>query len=207
MHLYERLGTFKMDVLKEVGNIGAGNAATALSRLLNRTIDMKVPQARLMPFDCIADEVGGPDQVVITIYFRVEGDSPGHLFFMFAPEAAKVLLSYLATVPLEEGEGFSDLELSALAEIGNILAGSYLSSLADFTRMTMSPTVPQVAIDMAGAVLNYGILQYGEMGDSALLIDTKFLEGCDEVQGTFFLIPDPDSFSKIFAALGVPLHD
>ncbi|UHA75777.1 chemotaxis protein CheC [Paenibacillus sp. 481] len=193
-----------MDVLKEVGNIGAGNAATALSRLMNVPVDMAVPNVRLMPFECIADEVGGPEQVVIAIYFRVEGEVPSHLFFMFELEAAKMLLARLSSLQMEDGVDFSEMEISALGEIGNILAGSYLSSLADFTKLYMSPTVPQLAIDMAGAVLNYGLLQYGEMGDSALLIDTKFLQDGNEVQGTFFLIPDPDSFSKIFAALGVP---
>ncbi|SYX82823.1 chemotaxis protein CheC [Paenibacillus alvei] len=206
MHLFERLGEFKLDVLKEVGNIGAGNAATALSRLLNRPIDMAVPKVRLLPFEEIADEVGGAEHVVIAIYFRVEGDAPSHLFFMFDTDAAKRLLSHLEALPSDTSQCFNDMELSALSEIGNILAGSYLSSLADFTHMAMSPTVPQLAIDMAGAVLNYGIMQYGEMGDSALLIDTKFLQDCDEVQGTFFLIPDPDSFDKIFAALGVPFE-
>ena len=100
-------------------------------------------------------------------------------------------------------EEYSELELSALNEIGNILAGSYLSSLADFTNLNMQPTVPALAIDMAGAILSYGLLQFGQMGDQALLIDTKFLEGENEVQGHFFLIPDPESFGKIFSALGV----
>ncbi|MBD8497084.1 MULTISPECIES: chemotaxis protein CheC [Paenibacillus] len=206
MQLYESLGEFKLDVLKEIGNIGAGNAATALSRLLNRPVDMQVPKVRVLPFECIADEVGGPEQVVIAIYFRVEGEVPGHLFFIFEQEPAKRLLSYLVNMNDNKDLDFCDMEISALSEIGNILAGSYLSSLADFTKLAMSPTVPQLAIDMAGAVLNYGLIQYGEMGDSALLIDTKFLEGCEEIQGTFFLIPDPDSFSKIFTALGVPIE-
>lgn len=100
------------------------------------------------------------------------------------------------------------MEWSALSEIGNILAGSYLSSLADFTSLSMIPTVPALAMDMAGAILGYGLLQFGEMGDSALVIDTTFIEGNHEVEGQFFLIPDPDSFRKIFIALGVPMnHD
>lgn len=94
------------------------------------------------------------------------------------------------------------MEISALSEIGNILAGSYLSSLADFTRLNMQPTVPSLAIDMAGAILSYGLLQFGQMGDQALLIDTKFLNGKDEVEGHFFLIPDPESFEKIFYRSG-----
>lgn len=100
-------------------------------------------------------------------------------------------------------EEYTEMELSALSEIGNILAGSYLTSLADFTNLNMSPTVPALAIDMAGAILSYGLLQFGQMGDQALLIDTKFLDGLDQVEGHFFLIPDPESFDKIFVALGV----
>ncbi|WP_195573204.1 chemotaxis protein CheC [Paenibacillus sp. 1001270B_150601_E10] len=204
MGFFESLGEFKLDVLREIGNIGAGHAATALSRLLDRPVDMDVPKVRLLPFEQIADEVGGAEQVVIAIYFRVEGDAPGHLFFMFELEPARRLLSDLLNVKIEDEDCFSDMDISALSEIGNILAGSYLSSLADFTHLTMTPTVPQLAIDMAGAVLNYGLIQYGEMGDCALFIDTKFLQEYRDIQGTFFLIPDPDSFGKIFAALGVP---
>ncbi|MGG0822721.1 chemotaxis protein CheC [Paenibacillus turicensis] len=192
-----------MDVLKEVGNIGAGNAATALSRLLNKPIDMAVPKVQMLPFEAIAERVGGSENIVCAVFFRVEGEAPGNLFFIMSPAAAKRLLERLAGFEVNEEEEFSEMEWSALAEIGNILAGSYLSSLADFTSLSMMPTVPALALDMAGAILGYGLLQFGEMGDSALLIDTTFIEGQDEVEGQFFLIPDPESFGKIFKSLGI----
>lgn len=208
MDLFNHLEEFKMDVLKEIGNIGAGNAATALSRLLNKPIDMAVPKVQMLPFEAISERVGGAEQVVLAIFLRVEGDAPGNLFFILSPEAAKRLLHRLAGFEVCDGEDFTEMEWSALSEIGNILAGSYLSSLADFTMLQMTPTVPALALDMAGAILSYGLLQFGEMGDSALLIDTTFIEGQHEVEGQFFLIPDPESFAKIFTALGVPLdHD
>ncbi|MGN7356033.1 chemotaxis protein CheC [Paenibacillus sp. SAF-054] len=197
-----------MDVLKEVGNIGAGNAATALSLLLNKPVDMAVPKVQLLPFEAISDKVGGAEQVVIAIFLRVEGDAPGNLFFILSPDAAKGLLNRLVGVLPDTESLFDEMEQSALCEIGNILAGSYLSSLADFTKLSMSPTVPAMAMDMAGAILSYGLLQFGQMGDDALLIDTTFLEDDHEVEGQFFLIPDPDSFAKIFQSLGVPVdHD
>jgi chemotaxis protein CheC len=206
--LFNNLEEFKIDVLREIGNIGAGNAATALSRLLNKPIDMAVPKVQMLPFEAISEQVGGAEQVVLAIFLRVDGEAPGNLFFILSPEAAKRLLDRLAGLEVEEGESFSEMEWSALSEIGNILAGSYLSSLADFTSLQMIPTVPGVAMDMAGAILSYGLLQFGEMGDSALFIDTTFNEGQHEVEGQFFLIPDPDSFARIFTALGVPLdHD
>ena len=203
MEPFNGFADFQMDVLKEVGNIGAGHAATALSKLLDKPVDMLVPKVRMVAFEEIADSVGGAERVVIAIFLRVEGETPGNLFFILSLESAKKLLRNLVGIEVVDDEHYTDMELSALSEIGNILAGSYLSSLADFTQLNMSPTVPALAIDMAGAILSYGLLQFGQMGDHALLIDTKFLDGNDEIEGHFFLIPDPESFNKIFIALGV----
>ncbi|MDF2670712.1 MAG: chemotaxis protein CheC [Paenibacillus sp.] len=203
---YYNFAEFQLDVLKEVGNIGAGNAATALSRLLDKPIDMKVPKVNLLPFEDIVNSLGGSDQVVLAVFLRVEGEAPGNMFFFFSPESAKSLLSNLAGIDVEEEGSYSEMELSALSEIGNILAGSYLSSLSDFTNLNMIPTVPALAIDMLGAIISYGLLQYGEMGDHALFIDTQFLEGKDEMEGHFFFIPDPEAFGKLFHSLGVPLE-
>lgn len=203
MNIFSRFEAFELDVLKEVGNIGAGNAATALSRLLDKPVDMAVPKVSLLPFEEVAERVGGAEQVVIAIFLRVEGEAPGNMFFIIQEESARSLLRQLLSMPLEQQEGYTEMELSALCEIGNILAGSYLSSLADFTHLSMAPSVPSVALDMAGAILSYGLVQYGEMGDSALLIETTFLEDRQELEGHFFLIPDPESFDKIFKALGV----
>ncbi|NQX57369.1 chemotaxis protein CheC [Paenibacillus qinlingensis] len=203
MDVFSQLEDFQLDVLKEVGNIGAGHAATALSTLLDKPIDMLVPKVRMLPFEEICESVGGAETVVLAIFLRVEGDAPGNMFFILDLDAAKNMLLDLVGLSITDQEEYSELELSALNEIGNILAGSYLSSLADFTNLNMQPTVPALAIDMAGAILSYGLLQFGQMGDQALLIDTKFLEGENEVQGHFFLIPDPESFGKIFSALGV----
>jgi chemotaxis protein CheC len=196
---------FELDVLKEVGNIGAGNAATALSKLLNKPVDMAVPKVSLLPFEEVADRVGGAEQIVLAVFLRVEGEAPGNMFFIIEEPAARRMLNQLMSMNHRENEGYSEMELSALCEIGNILAGSYLSSLADFTKLPMAPSVPSIALDMAGAILSYGLMQYGEMGDSAMLIETTFIEDRQSLEGHFFLIPDPDSFTKIFKALGVDL--
>lgn len=197
---------FQLDVLKEVGNIGAGNAATALSRLLDKPIDMQVPKVNLLPFEDIVNSLGGAEQVVLAVFLRVVGEVPGNMFFFFTEDSAKRLLHNFAGIDVEQPGSYSEMELSALNEIGNILAGSYLSSLSDFTKLNMTPTVPALTIDMVGAIISYGLLQYGEMGDHALFIDTQFLEGSDQVKGHFFFIPDPEAFDKLFHSLGVPLE-
>ncbi len=206
MKLFSNDADFKMDVLREVGNIGAGNAATALSRLLDKPVDMAVPMVSLLAFDEIAERVGGSEAVVIAIFLRVDGDAPGNMFFIITKDSARRLLQGLLSFDVSEDLEYSEMELSALCEIGNILAGSYLSSLGDLTGLYMSPSVPSISVDMAGAILSYGLLQFGTMGDDALLIDTTFLEGGQEAQGHFFLIPDPEFFEKLFRALGVPVE-
>jgi chemotaxis protein CheC len=201
---FAKFGDFQFDVLREVGNIGAGHAATALSKLIQKEIDMKVPQVNIIPFDEVAECVGGAEALVVTVFLRVEGDCPGNMFFILDMDSAGNLLKQMIGV---EGDvhSLSEMEISALHEIGNILTGSYLSSLADFTKLNLQPSVPALAIDMAGAILSYGLIELGRTGDFALTIDTAFFEGDDQVKGHFFLIPDPDSLETLFRALGVPL--
>jgi chemotaxis protein CheC len=196
---------FQFDVLREIGNIGAGNAATALSKLIQKEIDMKVPQVKIISFDEIADFVGGAENIVCAVLLRVLGDVPAHMYFIISLPSAKNLIKQLVGIDTGEEE-FTEMELSALNEIGNILAGSYLSSLADFTQLNMQPSVPAVAIDMAGAILSYGLAEISHAGDFALTIDTAFFEGNEEVEGHFFLIPEPDSLKQLFIALGVPVE-
>lgn len=203
MGIFKSLAELQWDLLKEIGNIGAGHAATALSTLLMKPVDMLVPEVRLVPFEEISESLGGPEALVVAIFLRVEGETPGNLFFLLSMESSKRILENLVGIKPEEGMAFNEMELSALSEIGNILAGSYLSSLADFTNLNMQPTVPALAVDMAGAILSTGLDKFGEMGDQALFIDTKFLQASEVVEGHFFFIPDPESFERIFAALGV----
>ncbi|UFJ42147.1 chemotaxis protein CheC [Brevibacillus humidisoli] len=203
---YQKFGDFQLDVLREVGNIGAGHAASALAKMLQKEVDMKVPLVNVLSFDQIADFVGGAETVVVTVFLRVEGDCPGNMFFIIDESSAHNLLSQLLGMKHSEEHGqLTEMELSALLEIGNILVGSYLSSLADFTGLNLQPSVPSLAIDMAGAILSYGLIELGRAGDFALTIDTAFFEGSKEVKGHFFLIPDPESFHKLFSSLGVPL--
>jgi len=202
----KELKEIQIDLLKEVGNIGAGHAATALSTILQKPIDMNVPNVMILPFTEIEDFLGGEDQIIVGIFLRIEGDVPGNMFFTMTIESADELLRKLLYKDnIKQEFELSEMDLSALNEIGNILAGSYLSSLADFTNLKLAPSVPSIAVDMVGAILSFGLIQISQFSDYAIVIDTAFLEDHNEVEGHFFLIPDPDAFDKLFGALGVPL--
>lgn len=213
MNFIERIKPHHLDILKEVGNIGAGHAATALSELLNKAIDMKVPSVKVVSFDEITDLVGGSENVVAAIFLRIEGEAPGNMFFMLPLAEATTLIQHLTqdeTFDLTNPP-YPELGLSALHEVGNILAGSYLSALSDFTQLNLQPSVPSLSIDMAIAILSYGLIELSHVGDYAIVIDTEITEKVDEdtqnTRGHFFLLPDPDSYDKLFSSLGVPINE
>ncbi|NBI27384.1 chemotaxis protein CheC [Chengkuizengella marina] len=206
MSTSNKFKSIQLDVLQELGNIGSGNATTALSNLINKTIDMKVPRVNFGPFSNITESLGDDEKIVIAVYLRVIGETPGNMYFILSQKSANQLLSDVLHININKNKEYSDFEISTLTEIGNILTGSYLSSLANLTQLKIYPSVPSLTMDMLGAVLSSGMLQCGQYGDYALLIETNFLEGNEKVEGHFIFIPDPESLDKIFHALGVPIQ-
>lgn len=190
------------DVLKELGNIGAGNATTALAQMIQCKVDMKVPQVRLLDFQEVGEAMGGEEQIMAGVYLLVEGDITGSMMFLLEEKAAHTLVAKLMQMP-ENLEGpFSEMELSALKEIGNIIVASYLNSLSVLTNMTIVPSVPDLSIDMAGAILSVPAIEFGELGDKILLIQTQFTDDVS-LDGYFILIPDLESYDKILTAIGM----
>ncbi|MDW7675582.1 MAG: chemotaxis protein CheC [Bacillota bacterium] len=198
---YNKLSDLQLDALKEIGNVGAGNAATALSQLLQKKIDMEVPRVKVMPTTDIPDAVGGSELLVAGVYLRVESTAPSNILFVLPIENAQKLVN--ALMGKEEHEDIDEMGHSALMEIGNILAGSYLNSLSMFTSLAFAPSVPALAIDMSGAILTSVIFNLGEVADYTMVIETKFMEDEADVSGYFFLLPEPDSLQTILVALGV----
>jgi len=197
------LSLMQLDALKEIGNVGAGNSATALSQLINRKIDMTVPQIAILPLGDVPDVVGGPDAMVAGVFLRVYGPAPSSILFLLPRDSAFALVDMLMGREQGYTTSLNSMDESALMEIGNILAGAYLNALSHFTKLTLLPSIPSLAMDMAGAILSVILIQLGEMGDHALVIETEFTTENDGVKGHFFLIPDPGSLSTILAAIGV----
>ena len=191
------------DVLKELGNIGAGNATTALAQMLQCKVDMKVPQVRLLNFSEVGEVMGGEEEIVVGIYLAVEGDITGSIMFILEQSAGKALVSKLMGMPASEGE-YSEIEISAMKEIGNIITGAYLNSLSQLTNLKIIPSVPDLNIDMLNAILSVPAIEFGIMGDQILLIQTQFTDDV-ELNGYFILLPDLESYSKILSALGLSI--
>ncbi len=204
------LSALQLDALREVGNVGAGNAATALSTLIGRRIEMTVPAVSVLPIPQVAELLGGDEAIVAGVFFRIDGDAPGNMLLAMDEASGRQLVSILLNhVDLSNGasQAFDELAMSTLMEIGNILGSSYLGALMTMTNLSLQISVPALARDMAQAVLNIGLIQYGQVGDSALVIETAFHEGASVVRSHFFFIPDPGSFALLLASLGVPTDE
>ncbi len=190
------------DVLREIGNIGAGNATTAMANMLGIKIDMSVPHVKFMNVSEMGGALGDEEEIVVGIFLGVEMDVEGSMMFITDMKSAHYLVNMLMMRPADYDADFDEMDLSALKEIGNIIAASYLSALSSLTNMVISPSVPFIAIDMAAAILSVPAIQFGQMGDNALLIATEFGDE-GQIKGNFILMPDENSYEKILNHLGI----
>ncbi|MGM0501139.1 MAG: chemotaxis protein CheC [Bacillota bacterium] len=198
------LGPLQLDALKEVASIGAGNAATSLSNMLNGKIEMTVPEVNIMPVNQIPDIMGGPENLIVAMLVEIEGDIEGGVLFALDTTGANRLIELLTGQEVDIEENLGELESSALKEIANILTGSNLNAFSKMLDMTIKPDVPSLAYDMAGAILEVCFIELGQVGDYGLVIETEFNSDiAQEINGNFFLIPDPDSLDIILQKLGV----
>ena len=197
------LSPVQLDALREIGNVGAGNSATALSQIINHRIDMNVPEVSIVPITDVPDLVGGPDVMVAGVFLRVYGAAPSNILFLLPQESAFYLVDMILGKPHGETKTLDFMDESALMEIGNILAGAYLNALFNLTKLSLLPSIPALAMDMAGAILSVVLIQLAQMGDNALVIETEFQADEDGIKGHFFLVPDPGSLDTILTAVGV----
>ncbi len=196
---FDSIDSSYLDALKEIGNIGAGNATTALAQMLQRKVDMMVPQADLLEFRDLGEAIGGEETIMAGVYMVVEGDINGSMMFLLEKESSKHLVSQMmGGFGDPNTEEFGEMELSVLKEMGNIMTGAYLNSLSDLTGLKIYPSAPEIAIDMAGVPA----IEFGVLGDRILMIQTRFTDDV-EIDGFFILVPDLDSYHRIMESLGM----
>ena len=201
---YENLSNARLDVLKEIGNIGAGNAATALSVLLHSRLGMETPIVKVLEYNDIADMVGGADMVVSAVLTRFTGEVSGLTLFILEMEEAKNMVSVMLNkVFPDDFVEFDHMDKSALKEVGNILMSSYISSISTLTGLEVKTNPPEICVDMAGAVLSMPISLLGQVGDKAFVIDSKFIDDERKIEGIILFVADDASLDSIFEALGI----
>lgn len=200
---FEELSAVELDCLKEIGNIGSGSAASALADMLGKNIKMRVPNVRVMDYEHVIDEMGGPEKVITGLLVRLNGDINGMIMFLLEESFAKLVLSSFLAAEDVSLVSLSDLEMSAIKEMGNIMAGSYLQALASLTGMYLDMSVPSMTIDMLGAIMSVPIIEFAEVGDKVLFIDDGFMVDSVDIKSNIILIPEMSSLNTLMKKLGV----
>ncbi len=200
---YDDLNEMHLDVLKEIGNIGSGNAASSLASMLDRTVDIGVPGVSILDYEIVADHLGGAEQLQVGLLFQLEGDLSGMIMFLIHKDFAEVLISELTGSQLEDNSEIGEFEQSALQEVGNIMAASYANAIADLTGLTINITVPSFAYDMVGAIMSVPAIYYANISEKIIYIEGEIDKGREEKTSHILLIPEVESLEKIMESLGL----
>ncbi|WMJ78620.1 MULTISPECIES: chemotaxis protein CheC [unclassified Sedimentibacter] len=199
------LNDMHIDVLKEIGNIGAGNAATSLSSMLSKRIDMNVPEVSLLNYNDVIDSIGGAENVVVGILVSFGGDIDGVILFLLKKEFVHLIINSLLGTELHNFEEISDMEMSALSEIGNIMVSSYVSSISSLTNMKIDITVPSLNIDMSGALLDAVTAEFSEAADKVIFIKEKYFCQDETVYSHMLLLPSITSLQILLKKFGLDI--
>jgi len=195
------LSDLEKDVLKEIGNICAGNAATALFQLLDKKIEMAVPGVFFVKVEDVPKLVGGEEKLIVGVVSQVLGDAPGVILLLFSQKDAAALAGIL-NKKRHKSKILSDMDQSAIKEVGHILSAAYLNTLSTFTNMGFIPSTPGLVVDMAGALVDYVLIELSTVTEYALLVDSEFIEAETKIKGHFFLLANKGSLEAILRAIG-----
>ena len=199
----EHMDDMELDVLREIGTIGAGNATTSLSVLLDSKLSMKIPKVSFMSFDDFVESIGGAENVIAGVMSNITGGIDGFILFAMDMRDAHRLVNRLQGEELSNVDLFDDMDLSAVKEIGNILISSYLSSIETLTGIHIRPSTPMLSIDMAGAIFSFPAIVNSREHDDVLQIESQF-EGEDlSIEGHIMMIADTESYMIIRQKLGI----
>ena len=200
---YDELSPIAIDCLKEIGNIGSGCAASALSEMLGKNVEMRVPDVKVLDFQQVIDEMGGPEKIITGILVNLEGDISGLIMFLLEDSFAKVVLkTFLGKEDVRVAE-LDETDFSVIKEMGNIMAGSYLRALSKLTDLTIDMSVPSMTVDMMGAIMSVPIVTFAEIGDKVLYINDGFVIDGVDIKSNIILIPDMKSLDTLMKKLGV----
>ena len=199
------LSAMHIDVLREIGNIGSGNAASSLSSMLNTPIDMNIPTVKILDVEELAATIGGPEMQVVGILFSLHQDFEGMMMFITEKQFAHLVLNVLMGKNFDKFEDLGEMDISAIKEVGNIMVSAYMGAISQMTNFKIALSPPSIAIDMAGALLNVPAVEIEKYGDKALFIQDGFINGNNQVTSYLLLIPEVGYLKKIFQVFGMDI--
>ncbi|MCI9171017.1 MAG: chemotaxis protein CheC [Lawsonibacter sp.] len=203
MKNYDQLSSLEIDTLREIGSIGTGNAATALSQMMNKPVRITLPEVRIMEYNEAIEWIGGPEEVTAGVLVKMSGDIGGIMLSVQKLELVNVVLNAMLGENIDNYENLTELERSAMIEIGNIMISTFINALSGLADVNIKLTVPAFAVDMQGAILTVPMAEYGGMSDYLMAIGGNFVCDGKEVPCHLILSPDLRSLDFLLRKLGV----
>lgn len=202
---YSDLNDLQMDVLREIGNIGSGNAATSLSSMLARPVGIEVPVIKILDYNQVVQALGGPETMIVGLLLMLNGDVNGMMMFLLQKNFAHMTINALLGETYEDFGKFDEIAYSALEEVGNIMAASYVNAISTMTGLSINISVPDICIDMCGAILSVPAIHYANISDKIIFIEDEFNNTEENATSHILMIPDVDSLQKIMTNLGIEI--
>ena len=200
---YDQLTSLEIDTLREIGSIGTGNAATALSQMLGKEVRITMPEVRIMGYNEAIEWIGGPEAVTAGVLVKMSGDVGGIMLSVQTLELVNFILETMLGQGIGSYEELAGLEQSALIEIGNIMISAFVTALSGLAGININLTVPAFAVDMQGAILAVPMAEYGGMSDYLMTIGGNFVCNGQEIPSHLLLSPDLRSLEFLLRKLGV----
>lgn len=200
---YEEMNSIQIDALREIGSIGTGNAATALSTLLGTEVRIPLPEVQILEFNAAVEKLGGFETISAGIISSLSGQINGLMLALFQLDAINLLLDKMMGKQVADYGELTEIESSAVIEAGNILISSFISALSGLSGITIEKSVPQISIDMQGAIITVPMAAYGNQSDYIMLIGGSFLVDGKEVPCRLLLAPDIRSLNFLLDRLGI----
>ena len=200
---YEDLTPIQIDVLQEVGNIGSGNAAAALSNLISKNVEIEMPRVEIVGFQEAIDQAGGAERVVAGVLSRMVGNIEGMILLLIDRNFINAVISSFSDKQIVNLLNLGEEEISALSEVGNIMGGAYVSAMGTLTGIEAALEAPVLQVDMIGALMSLPVVELGEVGDRLLYIDKKLSINGQEMNAKLLMIPAIGSLKKIMEKLGL----
>ncbi len=203
MKNYEELNGMELDTIREIGSIGTGNAATALSSMLDCPVRIDIPEVRIMGYNEAIDWIGGPEVITAGVLVHMSGELNGIMLSVQQIEFVNLVLERMVGRTVNNYEELTDLDRSALVEVGNIMICTFINALSNLADITTSLTVPAFAVDMQGAILTVPMAAFGGQSDYIMTIGSNFICNGVEVPCRLLLSPDIRSLNFLLKKLGV----
>ena len=204
---FDKLNDMHIDALREIGNIGSGNAASALSTMLCCPVNISVPTVQVLDYNDAVEQMGGPEQIIVGSLISLEGDVQGMILFLLQKNFSSMMIkTLLCAEEAPEMESIDEMGYSVIQEVANIMAASYLNAIGSLTGLTIGMSTPSLCIDMLGAILSVPAIYYANISDKIIYIQDEFSGHDFRAPSHILLIPDMDSLKNIMGKLGLEVE-